>query len=73
MQRYSLMVTTVNDEDAADAVGCANQLWLGGTSARSFARDVVSISITKEAEPPAAPGSGASGAVPNVGVTEGIA
>ena len=73
MQRYSLMVTTVNDEDAADAVGCANQLWPGGTSARSFARDVVSISITKEAEPPAAPGSGASGAVPNVGVTEGIA
>lgn len=70
LQRYSLIVTTVNGEAAADAVGCANQLWLGGTSARSFARDVVAISITKEADPPAAPGSGA-GAAPNVGIMEG--
>lgn len=70
LQRYSLIVTTVNGEAAADAVGCANQLWLGGTSARSFARDVVSISITRETEPPAAPGSG-TGAAPNVGIMEG--
>lgn len=73
MQRYSLIVTTVNGDEAADAVGCANQLWLGSTAARSFARDVVEVSITKEAEPPAAPGASANANTPNVGVTEGAA
>lgn len=72
-QRYCLVVTTVNGEDAAQAIGCANQLWLGSTAARAYARDVVAISITKEAEPPAAPGASPDANVPNVGVTKGAA
>lgn len=72
-QRYCLVVTTVNGEDAAQAIGCANQLWLGSTAARAYARDVVAISITKEAEPPAAPGTNPDANVPNVGVTKGAA
>lgn len=73
MQRYSLIVTAVNGDPAASAIGCSNQLWLGSTAARSFVRDVVEISITKEAEPPAAPGAGSRANTPNVGVTEGAA
>ncbi|WP_302391677.1 molybdopterin-dependent oxidoreductase [Eggerthella sinensis] len=72
-QRYCLVVTTVNGEDTAQAIGCANQLWLGSTAARAYARDVVAISITKEAEPPAAPGASPDANVPNVGVTKGAA
>lgn len=66
-QRYSIIVTAINDEAAKDAVGCTNQLWLGSTSARSFARDIVAIDITSEANPPAAPG--ATSVTPNVGVS----
>lgn len=73
MQRYSLIVTMMNGDEASDAVGCANQLWLGSTAARSFARDVVEISITKEAEAPDAPGANPDANTPNVGVTEGTA
>lgn len=69
-QRYSLIVTTVNGDPADSAIGCSNQLWLGSTAARSFARDVVEIAITKEAEPPTAPGAPASANTPNVGVTK---
>lgn len=68
-QRYSLIVTTVNGDAADSAIGCSNQLWLGSTAARSFARDVVEIAITKEAEPPAAPGAPSNANTPNVGVT----
>lgn len=68
-QRYSLIVTTVNGDAADSAIGCSNQLWLGSTAARSFARDVVEVSITKEAEPPAAPGAPTGANTPNVGVT----
>ena len=67
-QRYSIIVTGVNGEASSDAVGCANQLWLGSTSARSFARDIVAVDITKEANPPAAPGAAA--ATPNVSVLD---
>lgn len=70
MQRYSLIVTDVNGEKAADAIGCSNQLWLGSTAARSFARDIVEIEITREAEPPAAPGANPDANLPNVGITE---
>lgn len=71
MQRYSIIVTNVNGEKAADAIGCSNQLWLGSTSARSFARDIVGIAVTREADPPAAPGANAQANLPNVGITEG--
>ena len=69
-QRYSLIVTTVNGDPADSVIGCSNQLWLGSTAARSFARDVVEIAITEEAEPPTAPGAPASANTPNVGVTK---
>lgn len=72
-QHYSIIVTQVNGENAADAVGCANQLWLGSTSARSYARNIVEIRITAEAEPPLAPGMSEDANQPNVGVLEGTA
>ncbi|MEG0126359.1 MAG: molybdopterin-dependent oxidoreductase [Raoultibacter sp.] len=70
-QRYSIIVTGVNGEQASEAVGCENQLWLGSTAARSFARDIVAIEITHEATPPAAPGAPVSANAPNVGVLAG--
>lgn len=70
-QRYSIIVTTINGEASTDAVGCANQLWLGTTGARSFARDVVEIRITAQDEPPAAPGTAPNANLPNVGVIAG--
>ena len=57
MQRYSIIVDSVNGQDSAEAVGCANQLWLGSTAARTFARDVVEVLITCEDEVPAVPQS----------------
>jgi DMSO/TMAO reductase YedYZ molybdopterin-dependent catalytic subunit len=56
-QRYSIIVTAINGESASDAVSCANQLWLGSTSARYFTQDIVAIELTKEQTPPPAPGS----------------
>lgn len=71
-QRYSIIVTTVNDEDATSAIGCSNQLWLGSTAARLFSQNIVEIRLTAEENPPAAPG--AQGAnQPNVAVTFGSA
>lgn len=72
-QRYSLIVFDVNGAPLADSVGGTNQLWLGSTSARYFARDVTSISYeTREVAPPA-PGSAAAqdnyANVPNVAVS----
>jgi len=71
MQRYSIIVTSANGEDMSDALGCSNQLWLGSTSARSFVKDVVSIELTCEANPPAAPGMSEDANQPNVGVVSG--
>lgn len=70
-QRYSIIVSAINGEDASDAIGCSNQLWLGSTSARTFIRDVVSIEITHETTPPPAPGAPSQANLPNVGVTTG--
>lgn len=72
-QRYSIIATDVNGDTTESALGCANQLWLGSTSARSFARDVVEIAVTKEVNPPAAPGANPDANLPNIGVTEGRA
>lgn len=71
-QRQSVIVTSINGENASDALGCQNQLWLGATSARMFVRDVVSIVITCEDEVPAAPGTDGYNQ-PNVGVISGEA
>ncbi|MEA5019708.1 MAG: molybdopterin-dependent oxidoreductase [Gordonibacter sp.] len=72
-QRYSIIVSAINGEDASSAIGCSNQLWLGSTSARAFIRDVVSIEITHETTPPPAPGAPDQANLPNVGVTVGSA
>lgn len=73
LQRYSLIVRSVNGEAAESAVGGVNQLWLGSTSARYFARDIVSIELRCEQTPPDPPAltTVEASAVPNVAVTAG--
>ena len=74
--RASMIVYQLNGEPLSASVGGTNQLWLGSTSARYFASDVVEVRVTCEDEVPAIPGSPASGDhasnVPNVGVTAGV-
>ena len=76
LQRASMIVYQLNGEPLSASVGGTNQLWLGSTSARYFASDVVEVRVTCEDEVPAIPGSPASGDhasnVPNVGVTVGV-
>lgn len=76
LQRASMIVYQLNGEPLSASVGGTNQLWLGSTSARYFASDVVEVRVTCEDEAPAIPGSPASGDhasnVPNVGVTAGV-
>ena len=68
-QRYSLIVFAVNGEALENSMGGTNQLWLGSTSAKYFARDVTGITFTHQDTPPAAPGAQDSYAnSPNVGV-----
>ena len=71
LQRYAVVVSSVNGEATSDALGCANQVWLGTTSAPSFARDVVEIRITAEEAAPPAPGAPEGANLPNVGVVAG--
>ena len=74
-QRYCPIVFDVNGSPIAESVGGTNQLWLGSTSARYFARDIVSITVETREEPPADPGSERAGDayanLPNVGVAFG--
>ena len=74
-QRACVLVVEVNGEAMGDALGVANQVWLGSTSARYFAQNVVEILLTAEEVAPAAPGAVASEGVnlPNVSVVEGSA
>ena len=76
LQRASMIVYQLNGEPLSASVGGTNQLWLGSTSARYFASDVVEVRVTCEDEVPAIPGSPASGDhasnVPNVGVPAGV-
>ena len=70
-QRYTLVVYSVNGEDLANSMGGTNQLWLGSTAARYFARDITGITFeTRDAaNVPAAPGTPEAGdayATPNV-------
>lgn len=72
MQRFSILVTSINGEGMQQAVGCANQLWLGSTSARHFAQNVVAIEVTCEQTPPPFPGASRETApTPNVGIVAG--
>lgn len=71
-QRYSLIVYDINGEPLESSMGGTNQLWLGGTSAKYFARDITAISFTHEEKVPAAPGTPEAGDVyanaPGIGV-----
>ena len=73
LQRYSIIVTSINDENAQEAIACSNQLWLGSTGARSFARDVVSIKLSTSETPPPVPTVEKTTNQPNVGVIQGEA
>lgn len=70
-QHYSVMVSSINGKPCAEAIGCANQLWMGLSAARSFARNVVEIRISTEDRPPEVPGGSEGINQPNVGVVEG--
>ncbi len=68
-QRYSLIVFAIGGEPLENSMGGTNQLWLGSTSAKYFARDIVAIDFSHQDTPPAAPGVEDSYAnSPNVGV-----
>ena len=82
MLRTSMMVNSlnlrsfshsdVNGSPIAQSAGGTNQLWLGSTSARYFARDITGITLEKRQTPPPAPGSDEAddeyANLPNVGV-----
>lgn len=74
-QRYCPIVFDVNGSPIEQTVGGSNQLWLGSTPARYFARDIVSIRVETRDEVPAAPGTEEAGDaisnLPNVGVAFG--
>lgn len=60
----------VNGEDLSASVGGNNQLWLAGTSANYFVRDIVEVRVSEEAEVPPTPGDGMEYPnSPNVGIT----
>lgn len=71
-QHYCPVVFAVNDSPLVQTVGGANQLWLGSTSARYFAKNIVSIAAETRQTPPPAPGSEEAGDtyanLPNIGV-----
>ncbi len=70
-QRYCPIVFDVNGSPIEQTMGGSNQLWLGSTSARYFARDIVSIRVETRDELPATPEAGAADNLPNVGVAFG--
>ena len=76
-QRPSMVVYALNGEELSGSVGGANQLWLGSTSARYFARNVVEVrvEVRDEADVPPVPGSPEAGDayanVPNIAVVFG--
>lgn len=66
---HAVISYEVNGEDLSASVGGNNQLWLTGTSANYFVRDVVEVRVTAEKEVPPAPGEGVDYPnSPNVGI-----
>ena len=57
MQRRAIIASAINGEDMGASVGGTNQVWLDGTAAKYFTRNVVSIEVTAEDVAPAVPGS----------------
>ncbi len=67
--RHAVISYEVNGEDLSASVGGNNQLWLAGTSANYFARDIVEVVFSIEDESPANPGEGVEYPnSPNVGI-----
>lgn len=69
---YCPIVFDVNGEPLGERIGGVNQLWLGSTSAKYFARDITSITFEVRDEAPEAPDSqaarGSYANLPNIGV-----
>ena len=53
---HAVISYEVNGEDLSASVGGNNQLWLTGTSANYFVRDIVEVRVTCEDVVPANPG-----------------
>lgn len=74
-QRYCPLVFNVNGSPIEETMGGENQLWLGSTSARYFARDIVRITLeSRDVAPDAPDGDAAHGDyanLPNIGVAFG--
>lgn len=70
-QHYCPLVFAVNGSPLIDSVGGTNQLWLGASSAKYFARDIVSITLEEREVMPPAPDSDTVANLPNVGVAFG--
>lgn len=76
--RTSLIAYRLNGESLKDALGCSNQLWLGGAPANCFVRDVLRIHVdaVPASELPPVPGSpqakGTYANRPNIGVLRGV-
>lgn len=68
--RHGVITYQINGEDLSASVGGNNQLWLAGTSANYFVRDIAEVRITKEEQVPAKPGENMEYPnSPNVGLT----
>ena len=66
---HAIISYEINGEDLSASVGGNNQLWLTGTSANYFLRDIVEVRVTAEEQPPAEPGEGMDYPnSPNVGI-----
>lgn len=66
---HAVISYEVNGEDLSASVGGNNQLWLTGTSANYFVRDIVEVRASAEDVVPADPGEGMDYPnSPNVGI-----
>ncbi|WP_304426244.1 molybdopterin-dependent oxidoreductase [uncultured Adlercreutzia sp.] len=70
---YCPIVFNVAGSPIAESMGGANQLWLGSTAAKYFARDIISVTVEVRDEAPASPEADADtyANLPNVGVAFG--
>ncbi len=55
LEHDAILVDTINGEPLAQTLGARNQLWIAGTAAKYFLRDVVSIRFSDEEVPPEPP------------------
>ena len=70
---HAVLSYQINDEDLSASVGGNNQLWMTKTPANYFVRDIASIVVSTQEQPPAGPGlSDAHPNSPNIGVLAGV-